>query len=162
MLSRVRFFVTLWTVARQPSLSVAFSRQEYWSGLPFLSLGDSSRPRDRTRVSCISCTGRWILYQLPHLGSPNQLHPNTKLKSFKKSGNNVKHLAQEAINRSLQRLDLTLTLRFNDSWCRESYPEKSHLKSDTSELSLTTEVVRIKGISFTKGHYNCYVYNLSL
>ena len=36
-----------------------FSRQEYWSGLPFPSPGGSSWPRDQTRVSCI---GRRILY----------------------------------------------------------------------------------------------------
>ena len=29
--SRVRLFVTLWTIVRQASLSVGFSRQEYWS-----------------------------------------------------------------------------------------------------------------------------------
>ena len=28
------------------------------------------RPRDRTHVSCVSCLGRWILYQLSHQGSP--------------------------------------------------------------------------------------------
>ena len=32
--SRVRLFVTLWTVACQAPLSMGFSRQEYWSGLP--------------------------------------------------------------------------------------------------------------------------------
>ena len=32
-------FVTPWTVARQVPLSVRFSRQEYWSGLPFPSSG---------------------------------------------------------------------------------------------------------------------------
>ena len=31
---RVRLFVTPWTIALQASLSVGFSRQEYWSGLP--------------------------------------------------------------------------------------------------------------------------------
>ena len=36
-LSRVRLFVTLWTVASQAPLSMGFSRQEYWSGLPFPS-----------------------------------------------------------------------------------------------------------------------------
>ena len=36
-LSRVRLFETLWTVARQAPLSMGFSRQEYWSGLPFPS-----------------------------------------------------------------------------------------------------------------------------
>ena len=33
--SRVRVFATLWTVARQAPLSMGFSRQECWSGLPF-------------------------------------------------------------------------------------------------------------------------------
>ena len=36
--------VTPWTVACQASLSMGFSRQEYWSGLPFLSPGDLPDP----------------------------------------------------------------------------------------------------------------------
>ena len=40
MLSRVQLFGTLWTVARQAPLSMGFSRQEYWSGLPFPSRVD--------------------------------------------------------------------------------------------------------------------------
>ena len=35
---------TLWTVTCQAPLSVGFSRQEYWSGLPFPSLGDLPDP----------------------------------------------------------------------------------------------------------------------
>ena len=38
-LSRVRLFVTLWTVAYQASPFMGFSRKEYWSGLPFPSPG---------------------------------------------------------------------------------------------------------------------------
>ena len=37
-------FVTPWTVARQAPLSVEFSRQEHWSGLPFPSPGDLPNP----------------------------------------------------------------------------------------------------------------------
>ena len=37
---RVRLFATLWTVARQAPLSMGFSRQEHWSGLPCPSPGD--------------------------------------------------------------------------------------------------------------------------
>ena len=44
VLSRVRLFVTSWTIARQAPLSVGFSRQEYWSGLPFASPGDLPNP----------------------------------------------------------------------------------------------------------------------
>ena len=39
-LSHVLFFVTPWTRARQAPLSMGFSKQEYWSGLPFSSPGD--------------------------------------------------------------------------------------------------------------------------
>ena len=42
-LSPVPFFATPWTVAHQAALSVGFPRQEYWSGLPFLSPRDLSR-----------------------------------------------------------------------------------------------------------------------
>ena len=35
---------TLWTVAHQASLSIGFSREEYWSGLPFPSPGDLPDP----------------------------------------------------------------------------------------------------------------------
>ena len=38
-LSRVRLFATPWTVAYQAPQSMESSRQEYWSGLPFPSLG---------------------------------------------------------------------------------------------------------------------------
>ena len=38
-LSRVQLFGTLWTVAHQAPLSMGFSKQEYWSGLPFPSPG---------------------------------------------------------------------------------------------------------------------------
>ena len=40
LLSCVGLFVTPWTVAHQASLSMEFSRQEYYSGLPFPSPGD--------------------------------------------------------------------------------------------------------------------------
>ena len=55
-LSRVRLFVTPWTVARQAPPSMGFSRQEYlkWVAISF-SRG-SSRPRDWTRVSHIPGT----------------------------------------------------------------------------------------------------------
>ncbi|WP_264341558.1 hypothetical protein, partial [Streptococcus anginosus] len=37
LLNRVRHFVTPWTVAYQALLSMGFSRQEYWSGVPLPS-----------------------------------------------------------------------------------------------------------------------------
>ena len=44
--------MTPWTVACQAPLSIGFSRQEYWSGLPCPPPGDS-RPRDQTHDSFI-------------------------------------------------------------------------------------------------------------
>ena len=43
-LSRVRLFATPWTAAYQAPLSMGFSRQQYWSGLPFPSPGDLPNP----------------------------------------------------------------------------------------------------------------------
>ena len=44
LLSRVRLFATPWIVAHQAPPSMGFSRQEYWSGLPFLSAGHLPDP----------------------------------------------------------------------------------------------------------------------
>ena len=48
-LSRVRLFATPWTVAYQAPPSMGFSRQEYWSGLPFPSPGDLPDPGIESR-----------------------------------------------------------------------------------------------------------------
>ena len=42
--SPVQLFATPWTVAHQASLSMGFSRQDYWSGLPFPPSGDLPGP----------------------------------------------------------------------------------------------------------------------
>ena len=61
LLSRVQLFATPWTVAHQAPPSMGFSRQEYWCGLPFPSLGDLPWPKDQTQVSCIAgkCFNLW-------------------------------------------------------------------------------------------------------
>ena len=43
-LSRVQFFAKPWTVAYQAPPSMGFSRQEYWSGIPYPSPGDLPNP----------------------------------------------------------------------------------------------------------------------
>ena len=69
---------------RLAPLSIGFSRQEYWSGFAVPSSGGSSRPRDWTCVSYISCIGRRVLYHQgeSHLtlltGSPHPLSPPEK------------------------------------------------------------------------------------
>ena len=44
VLTRVRLFAALWTVAHLAPLSMGFSRQEYWSGLPYPPAGDLPDP----------------------------------------------------------------------------------------------------------------------
>jgi len=61
-LSRVWLFGTPCTVAHQASLSMGFSRQEYLSGLPRPPPRWSSRSRDRTHISYVSCIGKRVLY----------------------------------------------------------------------------------------------------
>ena len=52
-LSRIQLFATPWTVAYQAPPSMAFSRQEYWSGLPFPSPGDLPNLRIEPRSSTL-------------------------------------------------------------------------------------------------------------
>ena len=70
--------VTPWTAAHQAPLYMGFPRQEYRSGLPFPSPGESSQPRDQTQVSSVSRIGRLILYHWRHLGSPNLYNKRIK------------------------------------------------------------------------------------
>ena len=63
-LSPVQLFVTPWTVACQPLLSMGLSRQGYWSGLPFPSLGDLPNP------GIEPCIGRASSLPLSHPGRP--------------------------------------------------------------------------------------------
>ena len=62
MLSRVWLFVTLWTVVLQALLPMEFSRQEYWSELPFPPPEDLSDPGIEP---CILCLLRWRANSLP-------------------------------------------------------------------------------------------------
>ena len=61
--SCVQLFVTLWTVAFQAPLSMWFSRQEYWCGLPCLPPGDLPDLGMEPMPACISCiSGRFFTH----------------------------------------------------------------------------------------------------
>ena len=66
MLSCVRLFVTLWTVARQAPLSMGFPRQGYWSGSPFPAPGDLPDPGIKLTTPALQGDS----LPLSHLGSP--------------------------------------------------------------------------------------------
>ena len=81
----------------------------------------SSWPRDRTCASCISCTGRWILYHLSHLGSPCQV---SKKKFIIPTaiiyGLGLKHITGRG-------LSLLLLLEISNSWRAKRYLTELHL-----------------------------------
>ena len=66
LLSCVQLFVIPWTTVRQALLTMEFSRQEYWSGLPFPSPGHLPNPG----VEPMSPTWQVDSLSLSHLGSP--------------------------------------------------------------------------------------------
>ena len=73
-LSRVRLFATPWTVAYQAPLTMGFSRQEYWHGLPLPSpLYDTTGkifaiPILQTRFAAVDCdSGNITKLQFPYL-----------------------------------------------------------------------------------------------
>ena len=69
-LSCVQLFAAPWTVGHQAPLSMEFSKQEYWSGLPFPSPGDLPDPGIKL-VSPVSpaLTGGFFTIEPP--GKPN-------------------------------------------------------------------------------------------
>ena len=83
MLSRfscVQLFVTLWTVARQALLSLGFSRQEYWSGLPIFPPGNLLKTGIRLTSSVAPALQANPL-PLSHWGSPDEnIKSSSKMK----------------------------------------------------------------------------------
>ena len=67
-LSRVRLFATPWTVAYHAPPSMGFSRQEYWSGLPFPSPEDLPHPgiesRSQSLVASLKKLAQFTLERL--------------------------------------------------------------------------------------------------
>ena len=77
--SRVQCFETLWTVAHQAPLSMGFSRQEYWSGLPCPPPGDLLNRGIEPKASCIFCIAGGFFTAEP-LGKPEVSVRGCKIK----------------------------------------------------------------------------------
>ena len=78
VLSRVRLFATPWTVASQAPLSLEFFRQEYWSGLPFLSPGDLPDPGIKP-VSLMSSALAVGFFTISATFSGKQIHASKRV-----------------------------------------------------------------------------------
>ena len=86
-LSHGRLFATPWTVAHQAPLSMGFSRQVYWSGLPFPSPGDLASPGIKPRSPALQADtltseppGKYMetLYVRPVLGERSRKEKKSK------------------------------------------------------------------------------------
>ena len=62
LLSLVRLFATPWAVPSQAPLSMGILQARLLEWVPIPSFRGSSRPRNRTWVSYVSCISRWVLY----------------------------------------------------------------------------------------------------
>ena len=106
-LSHVGLFVTPWTVARQVPPSMGFSRQEYWSGLPFPSPGDLPDPGVGSTSSVSpSLAGRF--YTTEARGKPITVHcaPSILFSPFTasvtKNFSHFPHKTYKATNKKVQ------------------------------------------------------------
>ena len=75
-LSPVRLFVTPWTAAHQAPLSMGFSRQEYWSGVPLPSLEATTSlsnlyPTGTSRETCSHSCNFFVNYLYALMVYPN-------------------------------------------------------------------------------------------
>ena len=67
-------------------LSMEFSRQEYWNGLPFPPPGDHPDAWSWTLISLVSCIGRHLLYHCTTWDAPGILEePKKKKKELRPS-----------------------------------------------------------------------------
>ena len=79
--SRVRLFATPWTVARQAPLSMGFSRQESWSGLPCHPPRDLPDWGIQLLSACVSCiTGGFLPTEPPGKPKWSLVHLNADKK----------------------------------------------------------------------------------
>ena len=97
MLSRfscVRCFSSSWTIARQAPLSMGFSRQEYWSGLPFPSPGDLPNPGIEPATlrspaladGFFTTSATWESHVYTHRNTHTHTHTHTSLQGKKIQG----------------------------------------------------------------------------
>ena len=91
--SCVWLFATLWTVARQAPLSMGFSRQEYWSGLPCPPPGDLPDPGIEPEFP-VAPTLQVDSVPLNHWGSPSLFSASFKWAIKKRKGKKF-HLIQK-------------------------------------------------------------------
>ena len=108
-LSCVRLFATPWTVMHQAPWSMGFSRQEYWSGLPFPPPGDLPNPGIEPVSPALADS-----LPLSHLGRPTQALSHTHVHT---------HMHTHTIRYDLEQMSCFLGGRRFWRWVRSSWGE---------------------------------------
>ena len=122
--------MTPWTIARQAPLSMGFSKQEYWSGLPFPSSGGSSRLRDRTWVS--HTAGRFFTARATR--EDQVTHSPIENKNFMKKENSLDALRKSYLTFNVEKRQMFkesfLKINLFYLFCFKKKKEKPHIKQD--------------------------------
>ena len=125
LLCLVQLLVTPWTVAHQAPLSTGFSRQEYWSGLPFRPLGDlPDSGIERISLASPALAGRLFTPEPPGkpLSSIHRCLFSTKKKKKKPSSHQNSLIAQLVKNLPAVQEILVRFLSREDPWKRDRLP----------------------------------------
>ena len=137
-LSRVRLFATPWTAAHQTPLSMEFSRQEHWSGLPCPSSGDvpDSGINPGLLHGLLHC--RQILYQLSHQGSP----PACQCRRHKRCGFDP-WVGMIPWRRAWQPTPVFLPGEFHGQRSMAGYSPWGHKELDTTEQLTLSQITTV-------------------
>ena len=121
MLSCCWLFVTPWTEAHQVPLTVEFSRQEYWGGLPFPSPGDLPDPGIEPKAPALQADS----LPLCHLGSHGEIKSPSVWLSTNSSHSTVHRWREGQLAKSEPKRISWTARRSNQSTLKEISPEYS-------------------------------------
>ena len=149
VLSCVRLFVTPWTVAHQAPLSMEFSRQEYWSGLPLSSPGDLPNPGIEPWSPKLQADS--LPSELPKKKKTSQgnhlslSHSKTKGRSawWRKKERNKRHMAISVLS---PRFPLAENDRYGECGCRAHHRYIPDSKNHTTKAIIETQAAAGPGI----------------
>jgi len=131
-LSRVWLFVSPWTIAHHAPPSMGFSRQEYWSGVPFPSPEDLPNPGIEPGSHC-----RQMLYCMSHQGSPNGSRAGLK-EAREKEQTMGGDVVQWEDRRDVKEDNPNNTL----TWCQEAWMGENSEKASQAIRSLLVPLER--------------------
>ena len=148
-LSHVQDFATPWTVACQAPLSMEFSRQEYWSGLPFLPPGHPADPGIELESPESPTLAGGFFTTVP-LGSP---HLGYRCKKKKKKwkvilSSNLLSIYRLTFERSYWAIDTFLRNKENRNKCLQHRTLQEEVKRNCSIKTVFEQMLEISKVPY--------------